>query len=46
MLSGNNLRLKRSELHLDRFAGGLERLEVKADDDGDFLADNITGYSP
>jgi hypothetical protein len=29
------------QLHLDRFAGGLQRLEIKAHQDGNFLADEI-----
>jgi hypothetical protein len=35
-----------SELHLDRLAGGCQRLEVELDVDGDFLADQVFGYSP
>jgi hypothetical protein len=41
-----NLWLKKSELHLDRFARGLERLQIEGHNDGDFLADDIIGYSP
>ena len=36
----------RSELHLDRLAGRLQRLEVELDVDGDFLASQVLGYSP
>jgi hypothetical protein len=35
-----------SELDLDGLAGGLQRLEVELDADGDFLANQVFGYSP
>ena len=35
-----------SELHLDRLADGCQRLEIKLHVDGDFLADQVFGYSP
>ena len=34
------------ELHLDRLAGRLQRLEVELDVHGDFLANQVIGYSP
>jgi hypothetical protein len=35
-----------SKLHLDRLAGRWQRLEVELNVDGDFLADQVLGYSP
>jgi hypothetical protein len=45
MMGGSSI-FDRLELHLDRLAGRLQRLKVKLDVHGDFLADQVLGYSP
>ena len=42
----NSAAVNRSELDLDGLAGGLQRLEAELDADGDFLANQVFGYSP
>jgi hypothetical protein len=45
-ITGGSFIIRLSEFHLDRPAGGLQRFEVELDVDGDFLANQIFGYSP
>jgi len=43
---GGSFIIRLSQFHLDRLAGGQQWLEVELDVDGDFLADQVLGYSP
>jgi hypothetical protein len=45
MMGGCSI-VRLSELHLDGLAGGYQRLEVELNVNGDFLADQVLGYSP
>ena len=45
-MTGGSFILRLSEFHLDRLAGGCQRLEVELDVDGDLLAKQVLGYSP
>jgi hypothetical protein len=45
MMGGSSI-VSLSELDLDGLAGRRQRLEVELDVHGDFLADQVLGYSP
>ena len=45
-ITGGSFIFSLSELHLDWLAGGGQRLEIELDVDGDFLANQVLGYSP
>ena len=45
-IMGGSSIVRLSELDLDGLAGRWQRLEVELDVDGDFLADQVLGYSP
>jgi hypothetical protein len=45
-ITGGSFIIRLSEFHLDRLAGGGQGLEIELDVDGDFLANQVLGYSP